>query len=104
MFGLLSSCRGCCLNGKQALYGIGGSSALRNGEGNGGGIFGYSLCRGTNTGGKTINKKTTKNYACLFPSTKKQEHKVVMSHIILNILQQPGLRKHTNRTMKKNGT
>jgi len=48
------------LNGKQALYGIGGSSALRKGEGNGGGSFGYSLCRGTNTGGKTIIKKTKK--------------------------------------------
>ena len=61
MFGLLSSRCGCCLKGKQALYGIGGSSALRNGEGNGGGIFGYSLCRGTNTGGKTVDRKQQKN-------------------------------------------
>ena len=86
MFGLLSSCCGCCLNGKQALYGIGGSSALRNGEGNGGGIFGYSLCRGTNTGGNTINKKTTKIMPAYF-LTKNKSAKVGMSHIILNISQ-----------------
>jgi len=42
------------LNGKQALYGIGGSSALLNGAGKGGGIFGYGpVGLGTNTGGNT---------------------------------------------------
>lgn len=40
-------------NGKEALYGIGGSSAARKGGGRGGGGLGYSLCRGTKTGGRT---------------------------------------------------
>jgi len=44
------------LNGKQALYGIGGSSALLNG--NGGGSLGYALFGlGTRTGGKTTEDK-----------------------------------------------
>lgn len=54
------------LNGKEALYGIGGSSALRNGDGKGGGGLGYSLCRGTRTGGNTNKRRKNENISLMF--------------------------------------
>lgn len=55
--GLCSSWVGRFEKGYEALYGIGGSSTLLNGEGNGGAGLGYSLCLGTSTGGKTMKRE-----------------------------------------------
>lgn len=49
--------RGRFTKGKEALYGIGGSSVARNGGGRGGGGRAYSLDRGTRTGGRTEKRE-----------------------------------------------
>lgn len=46
----------CWLNGKEVLYGIGGLLMFWNGDGSGGGGFGYLFCCGIRIGGN-INKR-----------------------------------------------
>lgn len=69
------------------MYGIGGSSTLRNGDGNGGGGLGYSLCRGTRTGGNTNkrrkNEKYKLNVLLLFPGV---EVSLSSAHYSINLV------------------